>query len=147
MKIILLKDIKNVGKNKEIVEVNDGYAKNFLLKQKMAVMYSNKANDILNNQIELEEKDKDILKSKANILKDKLESQTHTFNLKVHNGNAFGSISAKEILEEINKEEKMVTKYMLIDFHPFSFGKHFLKVKLYDNIFANIKINVEVIDA
>ena len=52
MKVILLKDVKNVGKKDQIVEVSDGYANNYLIKNKLAVMYSNKSLDILKQQQE-----------------------------------------------------------------------------------------------
>lgn len=144
MKIILLEDVKNIGKAKDIVEVNDGYAKNFLIKQKKAVQYSQKALEILNNQLNKEKADLNLKKADAIKIKNYLESKTYEFKLLSKGKNVFGSISSKELLHEINKEKKVVDKYMLIDFNPLHVGLHTVKIKIFDDVYAEIKVNVEV---
>ena len=144
MKIILLEDVKNIGKAKDIVEVNDGYAKNFLIKQKKAVLYSPRAMEILNNQLANEQAAIMLKKNDAIKIKNELESKTYEFTLHSKGHNVFGSISSKELLATINKEHKIVNKYMLIDFNPLHVGLHVVKVKLFDDVIAEIKVNVEV---
>ncbi len=147
MKVILLSDVKNVGKAKDIVEVNDGYAKNFLIKQKLAVQYSERAQEKLSAQIDEENYQAELKRQDALKIKKDLESQTYHFALKTQGQNVFGSVSSKELLEEINKQHKFVTKYMLIDFNPLHIGLHNVKIKLSNDVIAEIKVDVEVKDA
>ncbi len=144
MKIILLEDIKNIGKAKDIVEVNDGYAKNFLIRQKKAVQYSPRALEILNNQVASEQAKIDLKRNDAIKIKNELESKKYQFYLVCKGQNVFGSISSKELLEEINKNHKIVNKYMLVDFNPLHIGLHNIKIKLFDDVIAEIEVNVEV---
>ncbi len=147
MKVILLKDVANVGKEKDIVEVNDGYAKNFLIKQKLAVQYSSRAQEKLSAQIDEENYQEELKRQDALKIKGELESVTYHFTLKTQGQNVFGSISSKELLEEINKKHKVVTKYMLIDFNPLHIGLHVVKIKLACDVVAEIKVEVEVENA
>lgn len=143
MKIILLKDVKNLGKANDIIEVADGYAKNFLIKQKLAISYTKKSESILQQQIS-EKKYHDKLYENAAIdLKNKLESKTYNFYLKAKGHNVFGSISSKELLSLINKEDKIVDKHMLINFTPLHIGLHIIEIKLASNVIAKINVNVE----
>lgn len=147
MKIILLEDVKNIGKAKDIVDVNDGYAKNFLIKQKKAVQYSPRALEILNQQLANENANLQIKRNEANEIKKYLESKTYEFKLQSKGPNVFGSVSSKELIHEINKEKKIVDKYMLIDFNPLHVGLHKIKIKIFNDIIAEINVNVEVENA
>lgn len=144
MKIILLEDIKNIGKAKDVVEVNDGYAKNFLIKQKKAVQYSAKAIEILNQQIKSENDAHNLKIDEAKKIKDELESKTYNFELLAKGENVFGSISSKELVEKVNHDKKIINKYMLIDFNPLHVGLHDVKVKIFEDVIATLKVNVEV---
>ncbi len=147
MKVILLSDVKNVGKEKDIVEVNDGYAKNFLIKQKLAVPFSERAQEKLSAQIDEENYQAELKRQDALKIKEDLESQTYHFTLKTKGPNVFGSVSSKELLEEVNKKHKLVNKYMLIDFNPLHIGLHVVKIKLSSDVIAEIKVDVEVENA
>ena len=104
MKVILLSDVRKVGKKDEIKEVSDGYANNYLIKNKLAVPYTKRSKEVLdtalNKRAELEEeKIKEL-----NEVKQKLENKT--FNFKVKTGaqdKVFGKISTKQIQEELKK--------------------------------------------
>ena len=96
MKVILLSDVKKVGKKGEIVEVSDGYGRNFLLNKKLAVLATKKSMEILdeqNLQHDLEEKQKE---ADAQALKQKLTKITLEFHVKTgEGGRVFGSVSTK----------------------------------------------------
>lgn len=145
MKVILLHDVKNVGKENEIVEVKDGYATNFLIKQKLAVQVSSSSKSILDAKLKnLDELDK---KQRAQALqtRDIIEKIELPFLLKTHNGNVFGSVSIKEIIETMkNKHNITLTKYMFQeDDKKYLLGIHFLNIKLYKEVIAKLKICVQ----
>ena len=105
MKVILLSDVKNVGKKDEVVEVADGYARNFLIKRKLAVAQTQGSMQVLGRQQEEarlreEELEKEAQKTKERLEKIVLECQIKTGN----GGRSFGSISTKQIAEQLAKE-------------------------------------------
>ena len=102
MRVILLQDVKNVGKKGEIIEVSDGYANNFLIPRRLAVIETTRSKEVL----EKEKADKyqalEEEKKVALIVKEKLESITLTFEVIVGSDQKiFGSISAKQIEAEL----------------------------------------------
>ena len=82
MKVILLKDVKNVGKKDEIVEVSDGYGRNYLLRNKLAVLASEKAMEILSDQKKQQQQFLEEKKQEAIALKEKIEKIVLTFQIK-----------------------------------------------------------------
>lgn len=108
MKVILIKDVKKVGKANEVVEVSDGYARNFLFRGKLAVPYTDKSKDVLQQQKELEAIHQDEIKEEAIALKEKIEAITLEFSLKKGtNDRVFGSVSTKQVADELNKKHKI----------------------------------------
>ena len=145
MKVIFLKDVKGQGKKDEIKEVKDGYAMNFLIKNKYAVAYSETSNKILKNELE-ERKEKDKADRKnAEEVKKELEKLKIIF--KVNTGaedKVFGSVSTKQIKEELEKKGyKIDKKKIILDGAISSLGHHFVKVELYKDIFANLDIELK----
>ena len=101
MKVILLKDVKKVGKKDQTVEVSDGYAKNFLFPQKLAVPLTKTSTLILANQIEQEKAEFEKNQGFAREIAEKLSNITLEFTLKSgSNGHCFGSVSPKQIEEK-----------------------------------------------
>ena len=98
MKVILLKDVKNVGKKDQTVEVSDGYAQNFLFPRKLAVQLTKGSSQVLANQKEQEKQLFEKNQAEAREVSKKLESITLEFTLKAgSNGRCFGNVSLKQI--------------------------------------------------
>jgi len=145
MKVIFIKDLKKQGKINEIKEVSDGYATNFLIKNGYAVKYTKTSSEILNTEIKnakLKE-EKDI--EEAQQIKEQLENKTIKFVVKSNNGKVFGSISTKQIEEELKKiGYKIDKKKIKIDSPLSSLGIHIIKIELHKKVEA--KVNIQLIE-
>ena len=98
MKVILLEDVKSLGKKGEVVSVNDGYARNFILKKNLGVEATSKSMNDLKLQKQNEEKIAAENLEKAKKLGEELEGKSVTLSIKAGSGGrAFGSVSTKEI--------------------------------------------------
>ena len=144
MEVIFIKDLKNQGKKGEIKNVKDGYAENFLIKNGYAVK---KTKESL-NKLEYENKKKKELdesnKQEALKVKEKLEKETLEFKVKTGEGDrVFGSISVKQIKDELDKKGYKVDKNKIeIDGTIASLGFHDVKVNLYQGVDAKVKVHV-----
>lgn len=143
MQVIFLKDLKGQGKKGEIKEVADGYATNFLIKKGYAVKKTETSLKVLNiekeNNRQLDEK----LTKEAHELSKKLENVVITFKAKAGaSDKMFGSISSKQIKEELDKIgyhfDKKQIKSEIIN----SFGFHNVMIELYKNITGIIRVEV-----
>lgn len=145
MKVIFIKDLKGQGKKKDIKEVSDGYAMNYLIKNGYAVKYTKTSNEILNNEIKNEKELFELNTKNANIIKEKLEKETITFIVKSGTNNKiFGSISTKQIIDELNKlgYSNIDKRKIFIDNPITSLGIHIIKIELFKDILANVKVKV-----
>lgn len=145
MKVIFIKDLKRQGKKKDIKEVSDGYAMNYLIKNGYAVKYTKTSNEILNNEIQNEKELFELNTKNAKIIKEKLEKEEVTFIVKSGTNNKiFGSISTKQIIDELNKlgYSNIDKRKILIDNPITSLGTHIVKIELFKDVIANIKIKV-----
>lgn len=145
MKVILVADVKNVGKKGDVVDVSEGYATNFLIKKRLAIL-QNKANlNDLNKQKE-EAKKLDIAKrQEAMDLKNKLQSIVVVYKENAGlEGRLHSAITAKMIEEKLEKEFMVkVDKKNFKNFMPIkAVGKATIEVVLYKDIVG--KINVEI---
>lgn len=146
MKIILLEDVKNVGKKGNILEVADGYARNFLIRNKLAVAATEHSKLILEQQKQqkLDQEKEDIRNAEA--LKLKLAELTLVFPVKTgENGKVFGSVSSKQIGEELLKKHKLtIDKRKILDEGPFNtVGFYNVKIELHKQVIATIKIQLK----
>ncbi len=145
MKVILLQNVKNVGKKDEIADVSDGYAQNFLIKKGLAIKYTSGSKTYLEKELqEKEEKEQELIKE-ANILKAKIEKMNLTFKLKTgKEGKLFGSVSSKQIAEEFAKKDIKIDKKLIKLTHAIdSLGTHIVEINLHKKVIANAVIVVE----
>lgn len=144
MKVILKSDVKKVGKKGEIVNVADGYARNFLIARGLAVPTTEKSLEILKEQ-KLEAKEQDEANRKeAQKLADELEKMTLTFKVNSgEGGRVFGSVSTKQIVEELRKKEIYLDKRKFIDTNPIvALGTTKVRVELYKGVVATLNCRV-----
>lgn len=141
MKVIFIKDLKKQGKVNDVKEVSDGYATNFLIKNGYAVKYTKTSSDILKSDLKNIEKNEQENIKKANELKKKIENVTLEFGVKCNNGKVFGSVSSKQICEELdNKGIKIDKKNIKIDSALSVLGMHNVNIILYKKISATLKV-------
>ena len=143
MQVIFIKDLKGQGKKGEIKDVSDGYAINFLIKKGYAIKKTEGSLNKLNVE---KEHDKEVdldNRNKALELKKKLEKITLNFKVKTANSKMFGSISTKQIKEELDKLGYKIDKKQIESQLINTLGTHIIKVTLYKDIICNLKVHTE----
>ena len=136
MKIILLEDVKGKGKKDDIINVSDGYGKNYLLKNKLGVLYTEGSKKVLDKEIKIRQDKEDALVSDLTKIKEKLENKNIKFKVKVgKEDKVFGNISTKQISEEIKKlgfniDKKCIKSDSNID----SLGTHKVLIELHKKV-------------
>ena len=146
MKVILLKDVKSLGKKGEIVEVSEGYGRNFIIPTKAGVLADAKNLNTLKLQVQNAEKIAEEKLEEAEALKKKLEEVKLIFHMKAgKDGRAFGSISTKEVQEELKKQYDISVdkKKMELDVPMKNFGGYDIKVKLHKDVEATLHVSVQ----
>lgn len=144
MQVIFLKDLRGQGKKGEIKDVSDGYAINFLIKKGYAV----KKTETSLNKLNIEKENNKILDEKnvkeAHEMAKKLEKMVLSFSAKAGKDNRmFGSISTKQIKEELDKKGFSFDKKQ-ISMEPInSFGYHNVNINLYKNIVGTLRVEVK----
>lgn len=145
MKVILLKDVKKVGKANEVVDVSDGYARNFLFRQKLAVQVSEKSLDVLNQQKEEVALHQQEVKEESLQVKDKIEKITLEFTLKTGSeGRVFGSISTKQIADELEKKHNIkIDKRKIKSEALGELGTFNIEIELHKEVKATCKVIIK----
>lgn len=145
MEVILLEDVKNVGKKGEVVKVNDGFGRNVLIKKKQAVEATGKNLNDLKLKKANDEKIAAENLAAAKELGQKIEKAEITVAIKVgEGGKSFGSVSSKEIAEEVKKQlgfDVDKKKVQLKDAIK-TVGTHEVKIKLHQQVITTLKVNV-----
>lgn len=148
MEIILLQDVKALGKKGEIVKVSDGYARNFILPKKLGLEATKQNLYDLNAQKAAEvKKQKEILEEAQSQAK-KLEDLTITVKIKAgEGGKTFGSIASKEIAAAVKEQFGLdLDKKKLVLNDPIKHaGSYTIPVKLHPQVTAQMKVTVEAI--
>ena len=143
MKIILTQDVKKLGKKGDIIEVKDGQARNHLIPNNFAVEANKKNLNELDAKNESVKKNDLQNKQVALDISKKLEKEKIIFKVKENSGKLFGSITTLAIYEELSKLGYKVDKRNIYLKRPINtLGKFEIKIKLYNEIFANISIEI-----
>lgn len=145
MKVILLEDVKALGKKGEVVEVNDGYARNFILHKKLGIEATGKnLNDLKlkkNNEAKIAQEQLDAAKALA----EQIEKSEITLAIKIgEGGKSFGSVSTKEIAAAVKEQLNIDVdkkKVQLKDSIK-TIGEHTVPIKLHTKVTANLKVTV-----
>ena len=146
MKVILLQDVKKVGKKGELVEAADSYARNVLLRQKLAVEANGKTMNDLKLRKANDEKVAEENLEKAKELKELLEKSSVTVHAKTGEGDRlFGSISGKEIADAAKEQlgVELDRRKIVVDTPIKSIGTMEVAVKLHPQVKAALTVKVE----
>ena len=144
MKVIFLTDVKKQAKKDEIKDVKDGYA-SYLIANHLAVAYTKGSAQTLNKEISDRKEAEDKLVEECNKVKSKLENKVIKFKVKTgSNGRVFGSISSKQISEELTKLGYDIDKKKIVILEDInSLGTHIVKINLHKKVSFNINIVLE----
>ena len=144
MKVILKQDVKKVGKKGDIVNVADGYARNFLIARGLAVAETKKSLEILSDQKAVEAAEEAKREEEARETAARLEKMLLTFQVKSgKEGKVFGSVSTKQIAEALNKQGIRIDKRKILDTSPIqSLGITKVRVELHKNVIGTIRVQL-----
>ena len=145
MDVILLQDVKKVGRKNQTVSVSDGYANNYLIKNHLAVPVSKKSVEILQNQKENARIAEENAKKEAIKNAEVLKNITLEFTAKVgDNGKLFGSISLKQVEDELaDKYQIKIDKRKFLDKGNMdSLGYYKLRIELYKGVIGEINVHI-----
>ena len=146
MKVILLTDVKNVGKKGQVVEVSDSYARNVLIKKNQGLEATGKNMNDLKLQKANDEKVAAQNLADARVLAEQIEKSSIVLKVKVgEGGKLFGSISTKEIAEAVKEQLDLeVDKKKIQIINPIkSTGEMDVPIKLHTKVTARLKVHVE----
>lgn len=145
MKVILLDNIKGVGKKDEVINASDGYARNFLLPRKLAVEANSENMSKLNNKKDANQYKKDLEKQAAEEMVKKLKNILLKIKVKAgENGKIFGGVTPKEISENLKSQYQIEIDKKKIELkEPIkNLGSAQVNVKLYEGIVGVLKVDV-----
>lgn len=145
MLVILLQDVKKVGKKDQTVNVSDGYAMNFLFPRHLAVQATAKSREILNDQQEAKKEEFEKNKQNALLIAESLKDKEIVVKAKVgKDGKMFGTVSFKTIEEEMLKQHNItIDKRKIVDKDALdSLGFYHLKIELFKGVFGVINVHV-----
>lgn len=145
MKVILLTDVKGKGKKDQVLEVADGYAKNYLIAKKLAVAADAKNLNELKNREASKQFKHDQEKAAAMALATKLNDITVVLKRKAGvDSKLYGAVTSKEIVQQLMQDHGLEVdkKKLSLDTPIKAFGSYHISVKLFNNITATITVQV-----
>lgn len=143
MKVILLKDVPSLGKADSVVNVANGYAKNFLFKNKLAEPYTERGQKRLDLKVVKRNEQHDLLALEAKNLAKQLEGVVLEYDIRTNEEDkSFGTIGFKQIIDDLSKKHIFVTKDMLDSKMKLDIGEHRVKINIFEEIHATISVKV-----
>ena len=145
MKVILTQDVKAQGKKGDLVDVSEGYARNFLFPKKLAAVADAQAMNEKKNREDAQKFKIETETNEAKALAEKLTTVTLTMSLSAGNdGKPYGSVTSKEISETLEKTKNIVIdkRKIVLDKPIRAFGSYTLDVKLYVGVVGKINLIV-----
>lgn len=146
MKVILNQDIKGKGKKGQLVEVSDGYARNYLLPKKLAKEATNTNINIMNGKNESEAHRQKVALEEATALKERMESIEVVLTAKAgENGKLFGSVTSKDVAEALTAQHhiKLDKKKFVLPDGIKSIGTVTVDVKIHTGVTGKLKVVVK----
>ena len=145
MKVVLLQDIKGTGKKDDIVEVSDGYARNYLFPKKFAKAVNAVILNEISNKKKAQQHKKEMELEAANAIAADIEGRVFTINAKAGSSERlFGSVTAKDVAEAINRAtgHEIDRRKINLDRDIKQFGEYEITVKVYSEVTAKITLLV-----
>ncbi len=145
MKVILLSDIKGVGKKDQIINASDGYARNFLFPKKLAVEANAENMSKLKAKQDSNLYKKNVEKEEAMKIAEKLKGILLKISVKAgENGKIFGSITSKEIADNLKEQYKIEIDKKKVELkEPIkTVGSFVVSIRLYEGIIGNLKVQI-----
>ena len=145
MKVILLADVKDQGKKGDLIDVSDGYARNFLIPRKLAKKADAGALTDIKNREESKRFKAEKEKAEALLLKEKLEKLTVVLHIEVGaDGKAYGSVGGKDVAEELKRTHGIEVEKKKIEMDQVkACGSYTATLRIYAGVAAKLPVKVE----
>jgi large subunit ribosomal protein L9 len=146
VKVILKEDVKGLGKKEDMVNVKDGYARNFLFPKGIAVEVSSTNLNVMKTRKEAEKTKKERDQSNAHSMSERLGEMTVVIRGKAgENLKLFGSVTGKDICEELKKSHRIeIDKKKIVLEEPIrQVGEHIVEIRLHPGVTAKLNVKVE----
>ena len=145
MQVVLLEDVKSLGKKGQVVSVNDGYARNYILPKKLGI----EANSKNMNELKLQKQHQEKLEAQALAEAQELASKIGTFKVELkvktgEGGKIFGSVSTKEIAAAVKEQYgiDLYKKKMQLSEPIKTVGSHIIPVRIHKDVTAQLTLKV-----
>lgn len=145
MKVILLQDVKKQGKKDQIIDVSDGYARNFLIKNGLAIAATTTSKKNLERALDKRKAEEEAFIEECKIIAEKLKSVEVIIKVKTgEQDKVFGTVSSKQIYEELKKKGFDIDKKKIVLTYAIdSLGTHNVKIVLHKKVEAEVKVTLK----
>lgn len=147
MKVVLLQDVKGQGKKNDVINVSDGYARNFLIKNKLAIEATSTMVNSLDISKKADEHRRAVEKAEAQALAKKIAGMVVSVKIKVgETGKLFGALNTQAVADALEKAGVSVDKKKIVLGEVIkSVGVYDVTVRLYPEVSTQIKVSVEAL--